>query len=142
MAGRNLSDEPHSQVQIWHKNSSPSSSIYYQVGKFNISLRDGVCVATGAIVGDTFWCILHDNFSVPVQQGDIFGLELPATDSDEILFTSGGPMNYIFKHPNQLDSYIYINLSHNRSSTAQQLPQIMFNLTSGINYVFMFLVNI
>ena len=129
VAGRNLSDDPHSRVQIWRKNSSRSS--YYQVGNFNVALHGGVCVASGPIVGDTFWCILRDNFQVAVEPGDILGLELPATDSDEILFTRGGPMNYIFKHryPNQLDTNI--NLSHNRSSTAQQLPQIIFNFTSG-----------
>ena len=136
VAGRNLNHEPHSHVQIWRKSSF---AVYYPVGNFFI--HGGVCVAAGIIVGGTFWCILHNNFSVPVQPGDILGLELPATDSDEILFsTSGGPMNYIFRHPSHLDSII--NLSHNRSSTAKQLPQIMFDLTSGINYVFMFLVDI
>ena len=139
MAGRNLRDESHSRVQIWRKNSSQNSALYHPVGTF--SVHNSVCVAGGLIVGDTFWCILHDNFRILVQPGDSLGLELPATDGDKILFTSGGPMNYIFKHPNQLDSII--NLSHNRSLTAQQLPQIMFNLSSGINYhVFIFLINI
>ena len=134
VAGRDLRDEPHSQVQIWLKNSSPSSSIYYQVGKFNVSLHDGVCVSAGAIADhdNIDWCILHDNFRVSVQPGDILGLVLPATVNDGILFTSGGPINYIFKHPNQLDSNI--DLSRNQSSTAQQLPQIMFSHTSGREY--------
>ena len=120
VAGRNSGDIPHLRVQIWRKNRS---SMYYQVGQF--SAHDGVC----AIVGYTYLCILQDSFQVSVQPGDILGLELPATDSDEILFTNGGPTNYIFKHPSQLDSNTKLSL--NGSSTAQQLPQIVFNLTSG-----------
>ena len=108
-------------------NISQSSGSYYQVG--NVPVHDGECVAMQITAGDTFLCILHDNFRVPVQPGDILGLELPATDGDEMFFISEGPTNYIFKHPNQLDPYI--NLSLNGSLTAQQLPQIMFNLTSG-----------
>ena len=132
VSGRFLDDGLHPRVQIWHK----SSESYYQVG--NVSIHDGACVATQRIVGITYLCILQDNFRVSVQPGDIMGLELPArdtTDSDEILFTNRGPMNYIFRHSNQLNSNT--NLSLNRSSvTAQQLPQIIFNLTSGkINHV-------
>ena len=123
VAGRN----PHSRVQIWRKNSSQSFGNYYQVG--DVSVHDGICVAEQTIADDTYLCILHDNLRVPVQPGDILGLELPATDSDEIYFTSGGPTNYIFKHPDPLDSNV--NLSLNLSSTAKQLPQIMFNITSG-----------
>ena len=98
----------------------------------NIHIHQGynyVCKAAQIIIGDTFWCILRDYYRVSVQFGDILGLELPATNSDEILFTSGGPINYIFRHPNQLDPNA--NLSLTGSSTAQQLPQIIFNLTSG-----------
>ena len=126
---RNSSDGPHSQVKIWRKSSSQNSGSYYQVG--NVPIHDGSCVAMQEIVGDTCLCILHENLQVSVQPGDILGLELPATDSDEILFTNRGATNYIFRHSNQLDSNT--NLSLNGSSaTAQQLPQIIFNLTSGI----------
>ena len=126
VAGRDSDVIPHSRVQIWRKNAS---GMYYQVGNF--SAHDGVCVAVQATVGHTYknLCILQDNFRVSVQPGDILGLELPAIDSNEILFTNEGPTNYIFKHPNQLDSNI--NPSLNGSSTAQQLPQIIFNLSSG-----------
>ena len=139
MAGRNLSDDPHSRVQIWRKNISQSSGSYYQAG--NISVHDGVCVAVQTIVGDTnlTMCILQDNYQISVQPGDIFGLELPATDSDEIIFTSGGPTNYIFKHPNQLDSQ---NIYLNGSSTVQQLPQIIFNLTSCKPWIYVSMHNL
>ena len=126
VAGRNLSVVPHSHVQIWRKNNS---SMYYQVGNF--SVHPGVCVANSmqAVVGYTYLCILQDSFRASVQPGDILGLELPATDTDEILFTNGGSTNYIFNHSSQLDSNTKLSL--NGSSTAQQLPQIIFNITSG-----------
>ena len=123
VAGRSLS--PYSHIQIWRKKNS---SMYYKVEDF--SVHGDVCVAMQTRVGNTFLCILQDNFQVSVQPGDILGLELPATDSDEILFTNGGPTNYIFNHWSQMDYNINLSLS-NGSSTAQQLPQIIFNLTSG-----------
>ena len=124
VAGRDLGNTPHSRVQIWRKNYS---SLYYRVGA--VSVHEDVCVAMQEIADDTFLCILQDNSRIPVQPEDILGLELPATENDKILFTNGGPTNYIFKHPDQLDTNI--NLSLNRGSIAQQLPQIIFNLTSG-----------
>ena len=131
VAGARLDREPHSQVQIWHKNSSQNSAVYYKVGNFSVDTAgrgSTVCVAEGTLVGSTRWCILHNNLQVSVQPGDIFGLELPSTNNDEIFFTSGGPVNYVFER--QLDSNV--SLSNNGSySNAQQLPQIVFNLTSG-----------
>ena len=85
-------------------------------------------MAARRIVGDTFWCILNDNLQVSVQPGDILGIELPRTSNIEILFTNGGPVNYVFNgRPGST-----VNLSNNESfSKVQQLPQIVFNLTSG-----------
>ena len=60
------------------------------------------CVETGSVVGNVVWCILDNTYRVSVQPGDIVGVELPSTTSDEIYFTHGGPTNYIFQR--QLDS--------------------------------------
>ena len=127
VSGRDLGGSPHSRVQIWRKSASISQSFgrYYKVG--NVPVHDGSCVAMREIVGDTHWCILQDNFRVSVQPGDILGLELPATNSDEVLFTNGGPTNYIFNHSESSIPFL-INGS---SATVQQLPQIIFNLASG-----------
>ena len=65
VSGRNLSDGPHSQVQIWRKSSSQSSGSYYQVE--SVPIHDNACVAMQELVGDTYLCILHDNFRVSVQ---------------------------------------------------------------------------
>ena len=127
VAGSDLNSGPHSQVQIWRKNNS---AVYYQVGNFSVDTAGGntVCMAERAIVGNTRWCTLRNNLLVSVQPGDIFGLELPSTNDDEIFFTSGGPVNYVFGC--RLNSNA--NLSNNGSYTiAQQLPQIVLNLTSG-----------
>ena len=124
VSGRGLSNGPHSRIQFWRE----SFGSYYQVG--NVPIHDGACVAMQRIVGDTYLCILHENLQVSVQPGDLLGLELPATDSDEILFTNRGPTNYIFRHSNQLDSNTNLSLNGG-SATTQQLPQIIFNLTSG-----------
>ena len=85
-------------------------------------------MAARAIVGDTLWCILYNTHQVSIQPGDILGIELPRTRNTEILFTKGGPINYVFNgRPGST-----VNLSNNESfSKAQQLPQIVFSLTLG-----------
>ena len=141
LAGRNLSNN--FQIQIWRKNSFHNSTVYYQVGHSVsvIVLSEDVCLAVQNIVGNTFWCILRDHYQVSVQPGDILGLELPRTDDDGIWFTNGGPVNYEFD--NQLDPdpnrSITVNLSSDGTPSyslniTQQLPQIIFNLTSGRCY--------
>ena len=103
LAGRNFSNGSNNfQIQIWRKNSSHNSTTYYQVGH-SVSVivpysgaSGGVCLAAKRIVRNSFWCILHENYRVLVQPGDILGLELLRTNDDEIWFTSGGPVNYKF----------------------------------------------
>jgi hypothetical protein len=134
VAGGQLDSQPHSQLQIWHQTGSQNSAIYSRIGNsipVNVPSSRGsasgpVCLASQRIVQDIFWCILHDNLKVSVQPGDILGLELPQTNGTEIWFTSEGPVNYVFE--NRLGSNV--NLSH-ADSTPQQLPQILFNFTSG-----------
>ena len=132
VAGRSLNRGPHSKVQIWRRNSSQNSDMYYQAGNgisvhVSYSGTSSVCTIAQRFTGNTFWCILQENLKVSVQSGDILGLELPRTNNDEIFFTSGGPTNHVFKH--QLDSNVnyFLNGSYSRA----QLPQIVFNFTSG-----------
>ena len=134
VAGKGLDREPYSQFQVWRQNSSQNSAIYSKTGNstpVNVPSSGGsssgvVCLASQRIIQDVFWCILLENFQVSVRPGDILGLELPQTDDAEIWFTSEGPVNYMFE--NRLGSSV--NLSH-AESNPQQLPQILFNLTSG-----------
>ena len=135
LAGRNLSNN--FQIQIWRKNSSHNSTVYHQVGHSVSVIGDiDVCFTLQKI---TFWCILRDNYRVSVQPGDILGLKLPRTNDDDsgIWFTNGRPVNYEFD--NQLDPNITVNLSSDGTpsyslNTPQQLPQIIFNLTSSRCY--------
>ena len=130
VAGGNVFREPYSKIQIWRRNHST----YYQVEHnifVNATSGGPVCAASRSMGSGTFtWCILQDNFRISVQTGDILGLELPDTEDDiEIYFTRGGPLNYVFS--GRLGSTIN-NLSYNESfEKVEQLPQIMFSLTSG-----------
>ena len=130
VAGTWLNRAPHSQLQLWRKNSS-HSSVYYKIGSISVNIagNGGVCNVISRIANITYWCILFKQVSV--QSGDILGLQLP-NNNLEILFTSRsrGPVNYIYEQEYLLNSTV--DLSHNENYTiAQQLPQIAFNLTSG-----------
>ena len=122
------------KVQIWRESSS-ESGIYYKTGP-EIAVNSSENGACGdglpTVASRTYLCVLTRRFQVPIQPGDVLGLELPpAHDNDfDILFTrGGGPMNYIFYQSLHNST---IHLSEN-DSTIQQLPQIIFSLTSG-NY--------
>ena len=140
VAGRALDREPHSQIQIWRKNSSQNSAVYYRAShSVNVSVPNarsgGVCMAARRIIGNTFWCILKNNMQFTVQSGDILGLVLPNTTNNEILLTNGGPVNHVFELQGQLGSYVNLSTPYNRNySVTQLLPQIAFNLTSGKQY--------
>lgn len=127
VAGRNFFRSPYFKIKIYRERYSA----YYQVGHdifVNVANGGDVCVASKT-TGTLTWCILHDIFKLSVQSGDILGLELPRTNDDEISFIRGEPVNYIFE--GQLGSAVS-NLSSNGSfSQIQQLPQILFDLTSG-----------
>ena len=132
VAGRMLNREPYSKIQIWRQNSS-QFGVYYRIQPdIDIVNIDIVCVSAIRVVNNVHSCILNDEYQVSVQPGDILGLELPQTNQDddsEIFFTSGGPKNYIFE--SKMTSPIELNDS-NYILRAQQ-PQIVFNLTSGID---------
>ena len=134
VTGQSFYRSTYSKIQIWRN----QTSTYYQVGSgisMNFRNNRGSCVATSrSYEGRLLWCILHDTLQISIQPDDILGIELPATargrNHAEIFFTRGGPINYVFEH--QISSSSNINLSsHGISSKVKQLPQIVFNLTSG-----------
>ncbi len=119
-------------IQIWRENIS-QPAVYYKTGPaiaVNISQTDGACDdGLPKIASKTFWCILKKEYQVLIQPGDILGFEMPPIEDDDfdILFTRGGPMNYIFQDiPNST-----VELS-NHQALKSQLPQITFSFTSGI----------
>ena len=133
VAGRQLNTQPDAKIQIWRQMSQ--SSLYYKSRpdipiKFNDA---AVCIYQNNYINSNLReCILNDAFRASVQPGDILGLELPMTDmpNREIFFTNGGPLNYIFE--SNLQSPVFLN---NSQVQEQQLPQIIFNLTSGKNNI-------
>ena len=138
VAGTSLNGAPHSQLQLWRINSSQNSA-YYKIGSIPVNTVGngrGVCSAISRIVNITYWCMLFEVSQVSVQPGDILGLQLP-NNNFEILFTSGGPLNYIFHEYEEPT----VGLSLNETltySNVQQLPQIMLNFTSGKHCLCMF----
>ena len=114
-----------SMIQIWQENCSQSGS-YYKVGSpipVNIIACDGVY----SIGNRIYACILDRDYWISVQPGDILGLDILPAGYLDLLFTKGGPTNYIFDHP--LNSTIDLLKSN---SIMQQLPQLSFGFTSGI----------
>ena len=117
-----------SKIQIWRQNTS-QFDVYDRVADITVDIN--VCVSSGPVANDVFFCILHDEFQVSIQPGDFIGLELPkTTDNSGIYFTtSGGPKNYVFERAHELTSPIKLDDSDN---TTDQQPQIAFSLTIGI----------
>ena len=123
-------------IQIWRKSRfqpQTGGTVYYKtepaiaVNNSEVICDDGL----PKIATQTYWCILKKNFHVSVQPGDILGLELPHINYDDfdIFFAEEGPMNYIFQKLYLFNSTVELSTSH---QTLAQLPQITFNLTSGI----------
>jgi hypothetical protein len=116
-------------IQIWRENIS-QPAIYYKTGPaiaVNISQTDGACDDGLPKIGNkTYWCILKKEYQVLIQPGDILGFD--EDDDFDILFTRGGPRNYIFQEiPNST-----VELPNHQASLKSQLPQITFSFTSGI----------
>jgi hypothetical protein len=134
VTGQSFYRRSYSIIQIWRN----QSSTYYQTGS-GISINvvnSGLdpCVAYRLYTGRLLWCLLRDTLQISIQPDDILGIELPATarPNHGIFFTRGGPVNYMFERQISSSSSSNISLSSlGNSSKIKQLPQIVFNLTSG-----------
>ena len=116
-------------IQIWRECPNQCGTYFKPVP--DIPIRGNVCAGgVTRISSGVYRCTLKDAFRVPVQPGDILGLELPPTNYGdyEIYFTSGGPTNYVF--PNQLLSNT--TLLSSRASEAREQPQISIVLDTSI----------
>ena len=122
------------KIQIWQQDSS-RLRVYQKLDQditVHVPGDDSrqVCM-DGAfkIASRTHHCILQSDFQFLIQPGDIIGLEIPSTDDDDIemLFTSGGPTNYVFNQ--QLGSDVDLS---DHAYEVRQLPQLSFSFTAGI----------
>ena len=131
VAGRMLGPPPHAKIQIWREISNyeyeTASEIHINLN-MSEEVEDRVCVHTRGAISGAVWCVLDDAHRVRVQPGDILGLELPVNATSEILFLDTGPENYVYS--SQLGSSVNL-LDNTMISKVEQLPQIVFNFTSG-----------
>ena len=107
-------------IQIWRESPSQCGTYFKPVA--DIPVRGNVCDGGATIISSgVYHCTLKNAFRVPVQPGDILGLELPPTNSDDyqIHFTSGGPINYVFQEQLLSDTAL-----SGRAIEVQEQPQI------------------
>ena len=116
-------------IQIWRENCSQPGA-YYKTGlPIPVNINSVACAdGLPTVASRTYFCILHRDYQMEVQPGDILGLEIPSANvvDFDILSTRGGPTNYVFKQP--LNSTVDLFESN---KTIQQLPQISFGFMSG-----------
>ena len=125
VVGNGLTQQPDAKIQVWRQNDQ--SSVYNKL-ELDIPVNlNSACTFTSTLVDRVRLCILDEAFQVAVQPRDILGLKLPTSDpSNEIYFTSGGPLNYVIQRQ---DTFIFNKT--NSLQVQQRLPQIILNLTSG-----------
>ena len=123
-------------IQIWRENIS-QPAVYYKTGPaiaLNISADQFAICDDGLpkITNRIYLCVLKKEYRVLIQSGDILGFEMPPINDDDfdILFTTGGPRNYIFQE--LLNSTVELS---NHQILKLQLPQITFSFTSGIQRI-------
>ena len=116
------------EIQIWRENSS-QPGVYYKK-QDAIVINTTACNAVYSNSNGVFNCTLNQGAQIPVQAGDILGLELPASDTNRgMLSTRSGsaPTNYVFEQLS-LSSPVLLSSS---SSLVYELPQIAFEIDSG-----------
>ena len=117
-------------IQVWRKNTSQPES-YYNIST-GIAIDAALCVGgLTEVSSEVFHCNLNTTTRVPVQPGDILGLELPqAGNNDNIILgfarVSSGPTNYVFNRQ-RLPSPAVLS---NRNSVNWDLPQIALEIGS------------
>ena len=127
VVGNGLTQQPDAKIQVWRQNDQ--SSVYSKLElDIPVNLNNSVCTFTSTLVDRVRLCILDEAFQVAIQPGDILGLKLPILDRNEIIFNTGGPLNYILQQQNTSIFNEAISLQ-----VQQLLPQIVLNLTSGIS---------
>ena len=116
------------EIQLWRENSS-QPGVYYKK-QDAIVINTTACNAVYSNSSEVFNCTLNQGAQIPVQAGDILGLELPASDTNRgMLSTRSGsaPTNFVFEQLS-LSSPVLLSSS---SPLVYELPQIAFEIDSG-----------
>lgn len=128
--------EQHPVIQIWREIKT-NSCVYQKVGT-GVPVDESLCT-NGLNETSTnvprFHCDLSKVSHVPVQFGDILGLELPpANDAASTLFFARvvrGPISYVFSQQQLPSSLARLQLPDSTSQLRQELPQIALRVGSG-----------
>ena len=119
-------------IQVWRKNTSQPVS-YYNILSAGIAIDEALCIGgLTTVSSEVFHCNLNKSTNrVPVQSGDILGLELPPGNNDDniLIFArvSSGPTNYVFTRQG-LSSIAALS---NHNLVNRELPQITLEIESG-----------
>ena len=127
----NRSGQQKPKIQIWRLNGTQLSDTYYKSG-LDIPIVDNSAVCRRhRLSSGIFRCTLNEAYQVPVQPGNILGLELPPkiNDNFDIYFIEPGPLNYVFE--GSLTSTA--NLSE-ASQVTSHMPQINFTVMLGTTH--------
>ena len=127
------SGQQNPKIQIWRLNDTQLSDTYYKSG-LDIPIVDNSAVCRRhRLSSGIFRCTLNEAYQVPVQPGNILGLELPPkiNDNFDIYFIEPGPLNYVFE--GSLTSTA--NLSE-ASRVTSHMPQINFIVVLGTTHAY------
>lgn len=117
-------------IQVWRESTTMCGTFVKPVP--DIPINSSVCDGGASTISEgKYRCTLKEAFRVPVQPGDILGLEIPPTSEDdfELHFTSGGPTNYVFQNQPSTSTPL-----SSRSTEDKQQPQIHVVVeTTGIS---------
>ena len=118
VAGRMGEGTQYPKLQVWRGNSSQCDDCYYKPGQdIPVDIEGSACDIITQTCGQIFQYRLTAANQVPVQPGDILGVELPPLDDNgfELLFTSvpNTQDHFIFRY--QLSSTVQVTRESGRS---------------------------
>ena len=125
------------KIQVWREIEAKCGS--YRRPAPEIVINMTTCSSLAQLESkaspQVFHCILDKLSRVPVQYGDVLGIELPPISDAhfELYFTgSPGSVNYVFRDQQQPPSVVD---TANKLSVVEEHPQIKLDIISGIDIV-------
>lgn len=120
------------KIQVWREIEAKCGSYRRPVPEIviNMTTCSSLAQLESKASPQVFHCTLNKSSRVPVQYGDVLGIELPPiSDAHFELYFTGNPgsVNYIFQQ--QLPSVVD---TANKLSVVEECPQIKLDIISGI----------
>ena len=125
------------KIQVWREIEAKCGSYRRPVPEIVINMTTCSSLAQfeSKASPQVFHCTLNKSSRVPVQYGDVLGIELPPISDAhfELYFTgSPGSVNYVFRDQQQPPSVVD---TANKLSVVEECPQIKLDIISGIDIV-------